>query len=278
MGSAAKRRSEALLDWYERNRRDLPWRTVTDPWPILVSEVMLQQTQATRVIPHFRKFMRLYPAPSVLANAPLADVLAAWSGLGYNRRALALQEAARHITAEGWPTGSEALQMLPGVGPYTAAAVACFAFGEQLPTIDTNLRRVLSRWTGRTLDRKELEEFAITELPTGRASDWNQAVMDLGSLLCRPTHPSCDECPVAGWCAGPDTYLPPRPQGTFQGSRREARGAVINELIRMDGAATAAELTSGTGLERSRVDEALVSLSSDGLVTADEDCFSLPGA
>jgi A/G-specific adenine glycosylase len=238
---------------------------------------MLQQTQATRVIPHYRRFMRLYPTPSALARAPLSDVLAVWSGLGYNRRALALHEAAKHITSEGWPTESADLQMLPGVGPYTAAAVACFAFGEQLPTIDTNLRRVLSRWTGQTLEGKDLDEFAVAELPTGRATDWNQAVMDLGSLICRPSRPSCADCPVNDWCAGPDSYVPPRPQGHFRGSVREARGAVISTLVEMDGAATAAELVARTGLAPSRIDEAVQGLTTDGLVTVYEDRFSLPG-
>lgn len=266
-----------MLAWYRVRRREFPWRVTRDPWPILVSEVMLQQTQAGRVLPYFKRFMEAYPDPHALAAAPLAEVLAAWSGLGYNRRALRLQESARRIADAGWPVDTAGLRKLPGVGPYTAAAVRCFAFGEQLPTIDTNLRRVLSRWRGRPLDGEELASIAGEELPTGRAAEWNQAVMDLGSLICRPSTPLCPECPVAAWCASPDVYVPPRPQGVFRGSSREARGAVIRTLIEGGEEATALDLAVRTGLDRSRIDEALAVLNEEGLVTVDGGAFSLPG-
>ncbi len=138
--------SAALLDWYARVRRPLPWRATRDPYALLVSEVMLQQTQAARVVPYFEAFLARFPDAEALAAAPARDVLAAWSGLGYNRRALALQAAARHVAEHGWP---DDLTELPGVGPYTAAAVGSFAWDRQEPAIDTNVRRVLERFDGR---------------------------------------------------------------------------------------------------------------------------------
>jgi A/G-specific adenine glycosylase len=273
--STGTTRSEALLAWYHRHGRSLPWRTTTDPWSILVSEVMLQQTQAARVIPHYRRFMEQYPTPAVLAGAALSEVLSAWSGLGYNRRALALRDAAEHITNTGWPRDAAGLQSLPGVGPYTAAAVACFAFGEQLPAIDTNVRRVLSRWTGRAMRGRQLEEAATTEIAAGRAADWNQAMMDLGSLVCRPRNPHCDDCPVSQSCTGPGIYVPPRPQGTFRGSRREARGAVIKTLVEIGTTATFEDLTTRTGLATARLDEALRALAAERFISADGDRYSL---
>ena len=135
----------ALLGWYERERRPLPWRQTRDPYELLVSEVMLQQTQAGRVVPFYERFLARFPDADALAAAPAGDVLAAWSGLGYNRRALALQAAARHVAARGWP---EDLTELPGVGAYTAAAVGSFAWDRQAAAVDTNVRRVISRHDG----------------------------------------------------------------------------------------------------------------------------------
>ncbi|NOY56765.1 MAG: A/G-specific adenine glycosylase, partial [Actinobacteria bacterium] len=202
-------RNAALLEWYGHTRRSLPWRQTDDPWRILVSEVMLQQTQASRVTGAYVRFLDRFPDPASAARADAAEILAIWSGLGYNTRALRLREAARSIVAHGWPTTAETLRSLPGVGPYTAAAVACFAFGEQVPAVDTNLRRVLSRWFGRPLDGAELADAADTQLADGSAADWNQAVMDLGATLCRPRRPVCASCPVASWCVGPDVYTAP---------------------------------------------------------------------
>src|SRR3954447_10003523 len=136
---------EALLAWYERVRRPLPWRATRDPYALLVSEVMLQQTQAMRVVPYYERWLVRFPDAAALAAAPARDVLAVWSGLGYNRRALALQRAAACVSAHGWP---EDLTVLPGVGPYTAAAVASFAWDRQVAAVDTNVRRVLSRRDG----------------------------------------------------------------------------------------------------------------------------------
>src|SRR3954470_5735975 len=149
-----------LLAWYASVRRPLPWRFTRDPYALLVSEVMLQQTQALRVVPYYERWLARFPDADALAAAPARDVLAAWSGLGYNRRALALQAAARVVAASGWP---EDLTLLPGVGPYTAAAVASFAWDRRLAAVDTNVRRVIERWDG---ERRTPAALAA------RARDW----------------------------------------------------------------------------------------------------------
>jgi A/G-specific adenine glycosylase len=175
-----------LLAWYEIHGRDLPWRGDPDPYHILVSEVMLQQTQVERVRPKYEEFLERFPTLQSLAEASTADVLRAWQGLGYNRRAVNLKrtaEAACRDHACRLPRTVEALERLPGIGRYTARAVACFAFGEQVPVVDTNVRRVLSGFAGRDLTVKETEELAVELLPEGRAVDWNQALMDYGAMV-----------------------------------------------------------------------------------------------
>jgi A/G-specific adenine glycosylase len=261
-------RSEALLAWYGRHQREVAWRRTTDPWAILVSEVMAQQTQVPRVIPKWQAFMERYPTPADCATAPRAEVLSLWSGLGYNSRAIRLHAAAARIAEQGWPTTPEGLQALPGVGPYTAAAVACFAFGVQVPAVDTNVRRVLSRWAGQALDRRALLNFAETEIPDGLAADWNQALMDLGASICTPRDPACSICPVVASCLDPTVYTPPRPQGRFEGSRRQARGAAIRSLTA--GPATATGIAKVESMAVSRVETALDLLRAEGLVERDE--------
>ena len=188
-------RAAALLDWYGRVRRPLPWRATRDPYALLVSEVMLQQTQAARVVPYYEAFLARFPDPAALAAAPARDVLAAWSGLGYNRRALALQRAAAVVAERGWP---DDLTELPGVGPYTAAAVAAFAWDAQRAAVDVNARRVLERWDGRRHPPAALAARAAAVLPAGRAADWNQAMMELGATVCTARAPRCGACPVRG--------------------------------------------------------------------------------
>ena len=222
---------EALLRWYGRVRRPLPWRATRDPYALLVSEVMLQQTQAGRVVPYYEAFLARFPTPAALAAAPAADVLAAWSGLGYNRRALALQAAAREVAAEGWPPD---LRALPAVGPYTAAAVASFAWDREVATVDTNVRRVIERHDGARLRPAAVAARADALLPAGRAAAFNQAMMELGALVCRPRRPVCGECPVAGSCATRGA-LPPgapsRPRIRFEDSDRYVRGRVVAALV-----------------------------------------------
>jgi A/G-specific adenine glycosylase len=223
----------ALLDWYARVRRPLPWRATRDPYALLVSEVMLQQTQAQRVVPYYEAFLARFPTPAALAAAPAADVLAAWSGLGYNRRALALQAAARRVAEQGWP---DDLTELPGVGPYTAAAVGSFAWDRQEAAVDTNVRRVLERFDGTALGPRALTDRAAGLVPAGRAAPFNQAMMELGATVCRPRAPRCGACPVRAGCATHAAGGPvpaPRRRGAqrFEDSDRWARGRVVAALV-----------------------------------------------
>lgn len=244
----------ALLEWYGREARDLPWRRTSDPYAILVSEVMLQQTQVSRVVGRFEEWLERWPDEDALAGAPLDQVLAAWVGLGYNSRAVRLREACRVVVAEGWPRTAAGLRALPGVGPYTAAAVASFAFGEDVPALDTNAVRVQERW-----GRGTLAEL----LPPGRGPDFNQAVMELGATVCRARAASCAICPVQAWCgAAGDVVVAPRaPAGTrerFEDTDRWARGRVVAALA-------AGEGLPG-GMDPDRLERAVAGLERDGLV------------
>jgi len=261
-----RERNTALLTWYHTHQRSFPWRGATDPYCILVSEVMLQQTQSSRVIPFYGRFIARFPTTATLAQADLEDVLVLWTGLGYNSRALRLRETARIIEANGWPTTPESLIELPGVGPYTAAAVASFAFGSRVATVDTNLRRVLSRWHGESLTGATLRTVAEADLGDP-APQWNQAVMDLGATVCVPRDPDCQRCPVTDWCSGPAAYAPPTAQGRFEGSARQLRGAVVRSLIR--DRATTRDIVRRTGFPTGEVERALTDLSSEGLVIED---------
>lgn len=262
-----------LFAWYEQHGRSFPWRQTTDPWAILVSEVMSQQTQIDRVVGRYLAFLDQFPTPKSLASAPPGEVLAAWSGLGYNRRALNLQATARFVAASGWPTTARELQALPGIGSYTAAAVACFAFGEQVPAVDTNLRRVLSRWAGRPLAGGDLAETARAFLPAGEAVRWNSAIMDLGAQVCKPT-PRCDDCPVADRCIDPTIYVPPPRQSRFDGSVRQTRGAILKEML--DGETRNADaLAVRLGHDEARIVIALAALAAEGILTSTSGGFAL---
>jgi A/G-specific adenine glycosylase len=251
-------RAEALLAWYARVRRPFPWRATRDPYALLVSEVMLQQTQAARVVAPYEAFLARFPDVAALATASTRDVLAAWSGLGYNRRALALQRAAVAVAeAGGWP---EDLRTLPGVGPYTAAAVGSFAWDRQEAAVDVNVRRVVERWDGRRYTPRPLAARAAELVPAGRAADWNQAMMELGATVCTARAPRCAACPVAGDCAGPDALEPPppaRPRPRFEDTDRWARGRVVAALL------AGAPLPELAPERRERV---LAGLEADGLV------------
>jgi A/G-specific adenine glycosylase len=221
--------SSALLAWYEQTKRPLPWRATRDPYALLVSEVMLQQTQAQRVVPYYEAFVARFPDPHALARATPGEVLNAWSGLGYNRRALALQAAARIVAERGWP---EDLTELPGVGPYTAAAVGSFAWDRQEPAIDTNVRRVIERFDGTARQPKALAERVRALLPHARAATFNQAMMELGATICRPRAPRCDECPIRPGCAGgPVTRGRRRGAERFEDTDRYHRGRVVAALV-----------------------------------------------
>jgi A/G-specific adenine glycosylase len=267
-------RQEALLAWYDGARRDLPWRSTRDPYRVLVSEVMAQQTQISRVAGHYGRFTQQFPTVEALASASLAEVLSAWSGLGYNRRARYLHAAAARVVTHGWPTTAAGLRELPGVGPYTAAAVACLAFDEPVAAVDTNMRRVLSRWVGKPLAGNELTAAAATELDRARAPDWNQAIMDLGASICSPRAPGCNACPVQAWCSDSSIYVPPPQQGRFIGSTREARGAVLKTLIGVT-TATESALAKDSGIERERLAVALADLELEGMIQQSNGAWTL---
>lgn len=232
----------AVLRWGTPRLRDLPWRRSRDPWAVLVSEVMLQQTQVARVVDRWDRFLERFPTPGACAAAPLGDVLREWQGLGYPRRARNLHAAALEIERLGvFPNDLTGLLALPGVGPYTARAVMAFAFELDAAVVDTNIARIYARQFGRRLSARDVQEAADAALPVGDAWAWNQCLMDLGAILCRPK-PSCGDCPVAHLCAwrGGTTAIPNDPavgssgvsgrQAQFHGSDREARGRLMKAL------------------------------------------------
>ena len=255
-------RNVALLAWFSENRRQLPWRTTTDAYPVLVSEVMLQQTQVARVVPKFISFMKAWPDIVLLAAADTDALLRAWSGLGYNNRALRLRETARIVAESGWPDSIAGLRALPGIGPYTAAAVGSISFGIEVPAVDTNLKRVLGRWGGEPLGGPDLESYAVGVLGVP-AGDWNQSIMDLGSATCRASDPECEICPVTEWCLDPTIYEAPRRQSRFHGSPRQLRGALVRAHLE------GADLhQAGQALNRStpEITAAIDALREEGLV------------
>jgi A/G-specific adenine glycosylase len=232
---------EALLAWYRTHGRDLPWRRTNDPYAILVSEVMLQQTQVERVIPRYDTWLDRWPTVEALAAASAAEVIVAWQGLGYNRRAVSLHRAARYVAAHGWP---DDLTELPGVGPYTAAAVGNFAMGLAVLPVDVNIARVQER-TGETFD-----------------AACAQALFDLGATICVARIPRCEVCPLAADCPSRgQRYEPLRKQSPFEGSFRQRRALVLR-------AVAAGEQPTDS--------DALVSLARDGLVELENGVASLP--
>lgn len=266
---------EALRAWYAPRRDAYPWRGTRDPYAIWVSEVMLQQTQAARVVPAYRSFLRRFPTVRALAAASRRDVVAEWRGLGYNRRAVRLSEAARVIVRDHGgriPRDKDELLELPGVGPYTASAVASMGFGEPVAVVDTNVRRVVARvhlgMEGHEVPSEDMSTLADAWLDREDPVTWNQAVMDLGREVCRP-NPKCDVCPLAGVCrfrlSGAVARRGPRSQGPFEGSSRQVRGAVVSAL-RSHPWLTPAHLASETGFPVDRVEAAIQALAVDGLV------------
>ena len=232
---------ELLLNWYRENQRDLPWRKTRDPYAILVSEVMLQQTQVDRVIPRYERWLERWPTAESLAGATPADVIVEWQGLGYNRRAVSLHRAARVVAERGWP---DDLTELPGVGTYTAAAVGNFAFGRDVLPVDTNIRRVQER-TGEQFD-----------------AECAQALFDLGATICLARVPRCESCPLAEHCPSRGSrYEPLRKQSRFEGSFRQRRSLALKSVA------------AGTQPDDA---EAIASLARDGLVTVSDGVASLP--
>ena len=235
----------AILAWYDERGRRLPFRGTRDPYAILVSEVMAQQTQIDRVGPAWTAFLETFPSFEALAAATPADVLRAWAGLGYNRRALNLWRSARVVVAEHGgqlPTSLGGLMALPGIGPYTARAVAAIAFGRPAGAVDTNVRRVLTRIAG--IPVSDAQVLADAVIPADRPADWTHAVMDVGATFCRASQPRCGACPAKRWCVfasaavGPATTLARgrgRPATPFRRTSRWLRGRILERLRSSEG-------------------------------------------
>ncbi|MGQ9548839.1 MAG: A/G-specific adenine glycosylase [Roseiflexus sp.] len=241
----------ALITWFDQAARDLPWRRTRDPYCIMVAEVMLQQTQVDRVLPKYEAFITRFPTLQALADAPTAEIIRMWSGLGYNRRAVNLQRAAREIVARFngvFPRAVSVLVTLPGIGAYTAGAIACFAFEQDVAFLDTNIRRVLRRALTdpqTTVGDRDMLALAQAALPIGQSWRWNQALMELGSLICTADAPACWRCPLRDLCCdyaarrASDEYLEAtsvrkriaeRRERPFVGSNRYFRGRAIAAL------------------------------------------------
>lgn len=287
VGAAALERAQGrVLGWFEEHHRRFPWRETRDPYRTLVAETMLQQTQTGRVAPTYEKFIREFPSLDALAHAPAMQVIRAWRGLGYNRRAVDLHEAAQALVHDHggvFPRDVRALRRLPGVGEYTAKAVACFALGEEVPVVDTNVRRVLARAAlGMDAERtspRRVGAVAEAWLPAGEAYRWNQAIMDLGAMVCRVEHPLCPRCPLRAACRyhAMGRHKRPRPRASkgaerFEGSRRQKRGSIVDHLrdAARDGLtmATLARALHPEGGDRDLdwLAELVVGLERDGLV------------
>jgi A/G-specific adenine glycosylase len=261
---------ERVFTWYALNRRDLPWRRTQDPYAVLVSEIMLQQTQVSRVIPKYEAFISVYPTLEDLAAAPLSDVLRLWQGLGYNNRARRLRDCAAAAVAAS-PRGAarlprelDDLRALPGIGPYTARAVLVFAHNDDLAAVDANVRRVLTHELGlaRDLGAPELQRVADATLPRGRSRDWHNALMDYGSAV----------LPARVTGIAPRTR-----QGVFEGSRRWQRSRLLKQLLTagpqtLEQAAAALDLTPGLVAEYAAL------LEADGLVHTRAGALSVAGA
>ena len=257
-----------LLDWYKENRRDLPWRRTTDPYAVLVSEIMLQQTQVPRVAPRYLEWLETWPTLESLAGAPLGDVLQRWQGLGYNTRARRLQECAVAAVASA-PDGGRAelprtldgLRALPGIGPYTARAVLVFAHNDDLAAVDANVRRVLTHELGLPgdLGDTDLQEVADAVLPRGRSRDWHNALMDYGSLVLTAR--------VTG-------IAPRTRQTTFEGSRRQKRARLLRRLLD-EGPQPLTDLAVALELPLGETADLVERLRRDGLVSEDRGTVSV---
>lgn len=285
----------ALSAWFARHKRPFPWRDArTNGWGILVSEFMSQQTQIERVVPKWLEWMKRWPTPSALAADAAGEAVKAWDRLGYPRRALWLHQAATVIASEHVnvvPRDVDTLLTLPGVGPYTARAVAVFAYGDRHPVVDTNTRRVLARTLHGLAQAGmpkpgDLDDLLLL-LPEDEVDQavFNAAIMELGALVCTSRTPMCGQCPIASWCAWrvagyPDNAPTKRPkQASFRGSDREARGRIMALVRNSSGPVSEADALSAARSDASDADQstrALESLVSDGLIVRDGATLRLP--
>ena len=276
----------ALLEWSERDGwRDLPWRRTRDPWSILVSELMLQQTQVPRVLPKYEAFLRRFPTPAACASSAAGDVVRMWAGLGYNRRAVNLHRAAQVCVDEHGgelPTTLEDLLLLPGVGPYTARAVLAFAHEQDVAVLDTNAARVVARIGGEQLTLGEAQSAADGLVPAGQGWRWNQAILDLGATVCTKRAPRCERCPVFRSCAWFATgRKAPDPaegsggtggrQSAFDGSDRQGRGRLVDALRLGPLPIDRVPLVAGWPDDPVRADRVAASLVADGLAELSSD-------
>ncbi len=269
---------DKILVWYSEKKRDLPWRKTTDLYTILVSEIMLQQTQVDRVIPKYLAFLKQFPTAKHLAKAPTSSVITAWAGLGYNRRAINLQRAAQQLM-QGVP---EDLKELAGVGPYTAHALQCFALEQDVPVVDTNIRRIFSRlfFAGKGT-AEEIDAAVARAVPRGKGVAWNNALMDFGSMVCTASSPKCSECPLQKQCAAfkagtQNDYLRiAPPQKPFAGSRRFYRGQVLT-MLREQSRASIAELAKRFSKPLSWAKNLVAELRQEQLVNIENGNVSLP--
>ena len=278
-----------LPPWAEAVRRDLPWRRTRDPWAIVVSEVMLQQTQVARVIPKWEAFLGTFPTVTACASAPQSDVVRMWEGLGYHRRAVNLHRLAIAVETlhdGSLPSSLDDLMALPGIGPYTARALLAFAFEDDAAVVDTNVGRIVARaMTGRACSAAQAQSIADALSPPGRSWQWNQGMLDLGALVCTKRRPNCGECPVATICAwhrsGEQTdpavgsAAVSRGQSRFEGSNRQGRGRLLAAL--REGPVGHADLgiEMGWPTDHPRAVRVAASLVGDGLVRYVGDQFVL---
>jgi A/G-specific adenine glycosylase len=271
--------AERLLRWFALHGRDLPWRTTRDPWEILVSEVMLQQTQVGRVLDRWPRFLARFPSAVACADASPAEVIDEWAGLGYNRRAVNLHRSAvvvRDQHGGHFPDALTDLLALPGVGQYTARAVRVFAFEADEAVVDTNIGRTLARLVNDTLTPSVAQDLADSLVPEGEGWAWNQAVMELGALVCRPD-PRCESCPLAPSCRWqlvgrpePDpsrgSAAVSKPQSRFDGSDRQGRGRLVDRLRAGPVDVGDAPAAMGWPDDPDRAERVLSTLLTDGLV------------
>lgn len=297
----------AVLSWFAEQQRDLPWRKTRDPYKIMVSEIMLQQTQVDRVLPKYLAFLEQFPTLEVLANAPTSEVIRAWAGLGYNRRAVNMQRSARAVLEEyagQFPQTVAELLKLPGIGAYTAGAIACFAFEQDVAFMDTNIRRLIRRLLY-TPDaeptERELLERMTALVPVGQGWAWNQAIMELGALICTAARPQCWRCPVREYCqdyaarlqadeqilsyppavAKPLKKVAERREPGYATSNRYYRGRIIAALREHPDGLNVEQLgqllkADYTVTEQAWVESLLTGLERDGLLVRQDGVARLP--
>ena len=274
--------SRTLFRWHKRHYRDMPWRHTRNPYRILVSEIMLQQTQVDRVRAKYAEFLKKFPNVRALARAPLGDVLRTWSGLGYNRRAKYLHECAKMVVREHGgelPNDFEKLKKLPGIGLSTAGALRAFAFAKDEPMIDTNIRRILTRTffnqrSGKNTRDKELYLFAKSLIPKGKGRAWNYAMLDLGATFCTARNHS-EKCPLIKLHGEVSDFYNKKPQKKFAGSRRFYRGRIL-KFLTQHRVATLRQLKKTLDLPVPLIRALLLNLQSDRLVLLSRGRIMLP--